>query len=82
MYRIIVKYNNEAEIEEVASDLSYGELCQYLLDCFKENKSLEDEELIKIENELYEKKYKPLNDSLKNEEWLVFDEYKLRIEVM
>ena len=34
-YNIICKYKDDGSTEEVASELSYGEMCQYLLDCFE-----------------------------------------------
>ena len=34
-YNIICKYKDDGLTEEVASELSYGEMCQYLLDCFE-----------------------------------------------
>ena len=62
-YNIICKYKDDGLTEEVASDLSYGEMCQYLLDCF-ENEENPRFDLKVVEEELYNKTNKLLFNSI------------------
>lgn len=80
-YRILCKYKDDNRMEEVASNLSYGELSQYLLDCFSNEEPNRFNNIEEIEDKLYKHKYTPLKKSLKLKYWILFNEYKLRIEV-
>lgn len=78
-YNIICKYKDDGSTEEVASELSYGEMCQYLLDCFEsEDKPRFD--LKVIEEELYNKTNKLLYNSIFKNKWIIFDDYKLKVK--
>ena len=78
-YNIICKYKDDGLTEEVASDLSYGEMCQYLLDCF-ENEDKPRFDLKVMEEELYNKTNKLLYNSIVKNKWIVFDDYKLKVK--
>lgn len=78
-YNIICKYKDDNLTEEVASELSYGEMCQYLLDCFQnEDNSRFDLKL--LEEELYNKTNKLLINSIVKNKWIIFDDYKLKVK--
>ena len=78
-YNIICKYKDDNSTEEVASELSYGELCQYLLDCFS-NEENQRYDLKVLEEELYNKTNVLLQNSLERNKWIIFDEYKLKVK--
>lgn len=76
MFNIYIKDENRVD-EEVATGLSYGELIQYLLDCYREIKN--KEELKDIEDGLY-KDEEFILSVVETETYIDFDSYMLKIK--